>query len=71
MTMTYSNIEDEIEKLFKKERVHTFSIKTIFIPEDWFAEFERNTIGQGFNCTWWGVPVKASKGTRVPYFILF
>ena len=68
MNITYEDIRNEIEIIFNRNNLILDRVEKIYLPSEYFSIFKDATVGEGYNLTWWKIPVEETKGSSI-YFI--
>lgn len=66
--MRYEDILLELEDIFKKRKFRLGVIESISLPSEKFIVFNKETVGKGYNLSWWGIPVIENNKNEI-YFL--
>lgn len=68
METTYEDIKNQIEVIFNRNNLTLDKVQKIYLPTEYFSIFKDATVGEGYNLTWWKIPVEETKGSCI-FFI--
>lgn len=55
--MNYTELSLEIQENFRKSKIDFQNLEQIWLPKHLFNEFYLETVGRGYECTWFGIRV--------------